>query len=142
PTRRSSDLADFPAFRLDYESRNFVYAETNFEIGTYTVDLFAAWFPTPLRPMVRRGVYAMLTDQMAAAFGFPPGSPRLRALLETGLRMRSRLVRLLPPRQRSRTTRDPRNRTYPQYPDGYRPRDLGTPRAKPTVAARRRRRAG
>src|SRR5699024_6634430 len=58
-------MADFHAFRLDYESRNFVYAETNFEIGTYTVDLFAAWFPTPLRPMVRRGVYAMLTDQMA-----------------------------------------------------------------------------
>ncbi len=123
------DYQAFARFKLEYERDHFRYAPTNNAIGRYTRDLYASWFPAPLRPLVHRGVYAMLDQQMSDAFGFPTGSPALRAVLEGSLRVRSAAVRYLPRRRRSRTTRDPRNRTYPGYPDGYRPRDLGVERA-------------
>ncbi|MDN5758208.1 MAG: DUF2236 domain-containing protein [Tomitella sp.] len=122
------DYQEFARFKLDYERDHFRYAETNHAIGTYTTDLFCSWFPRPLRPVVARGVYAMMDQPMADAFGFPAGSPRLRAVLHAGLRSRSAAVRFLPRRRSSRMTQDPRNRTYPEYPDGYRPRDLGVER--------------
>lgn len=129
-------LEGFARFKAEYEEREFVYSPDNRDIGTYTLDLFAGWFPRPLRPMVRRGAYAFLGDQMTTAFGFPSGSPRLRVLLQSGLRLRARVVRLLPPRKTARLTADPRNRTYPGYPVGYRPRDLGTPRTSPLSRGR------
>ncbi|WP_182359180.1 oxygenase MpaB family protein [Tomitella gaofuii] len=124
-----ADYESFARFKLDYERDRFRYADTNNAIGRYTRDLYCSWFPAPLRPLVARGVYAMLDQQMSDAFGFPAGSPRLRALIEAALHARSAAVRFLPRRRVSRTTRDPRNRTYPGYPGGYRPRDLGVERA-------------
>ena len=44
---------------------------------------------------------------------------------EAALRARSGLVRLLPKRRTSVSAKNPQNRTYPGYPVGYRPRDLG-----------------
>ncbi|WP_024796180.1 oxygenase MpaB family protein [Tomitella biformata] len=127
-------LPEFQRFKLEYEAREFRYSPDNHDIGTYTLDLFSGWFPRPLRPLVRRGAYAFLGEQMTTAFGFPSGSPRLREFLMAGLRLRARVVRWLPPRRVARVTGDPGNRTYPGYPTGYRPRDLGTPRVSPLAA--------
>lgn len=116
---------DFQRFKMDYEREHFVYCDTNHRIGTYTLRLFQSWYPPFLGRPVAASVYALIDARMAAAFGFPTGSPRVRALAETGLRARSAVVRRLPKRRMSAGARDPHNRTYPGYPVGYRPRDLG-----------------
>lgn len=117
---------DLAKFKLDYEERTFRYTEDNHKVGTYTLDLFCSWFPKALHPAVRQGVYALMDDRMAGAFGFPPGSRALRKAAVASLRAKARAERFLPKRRHSRTTDDARNKTYPGYPVGYRPKDLGT----------------
>jgi hypothetical protein len=118
----------FKDFKVAYESRCFVFAESNREIGEYTVDLFAAWFPRFLRPTVRLAVRGMLDPPMLRAFGMRPAPAVVGRLGRAGLRARARAVRwLLPPRTTSTLAVMPGNRTYPGYPEGYRPGDLGAP---------------
>ena len=117
----------FRAYKSEYETRSFRYCETNQRVGEYTVGLFCSWFPAPLRPAVRVGVRGLLDPSMLIAFGFEPAPRWLRAAERAGLRARGRMVRMLPPRKRSRLGVAPRNRTYPGYPNGYQPSDLGAP---------------
>ena len=122
------DFSEFHRFKMNYERENFRYTEDNHRVGRYTLDLFCSWFPAPLRPLVAKGVYAMLDPMMLSAFGFQ-ASPRWMTVAgERALVARSALVRWLPPRRTSKASCDPRNRSYPGYPVGYRPSDLGTDR--------------
>ena len=119
-----------------YERAQFRFAETNHRVGSYTRDLFAAWFPRVFTPIVRYSIYAMLDDPMIAAFGFPKPLPLTRPLLQAALKLRGRAVRWLPPRREPHFFTDSPNRTYPR---GYRISELGPPRL---VAAERRRAQG
>lgn len=116
---------EFAQFKLDYEERTFRFTEDNRRIGTYTLDLYCSWYPAALTPAVKQGVFALLDDRMAGAFGFPAGSPTVERVAVRSLRARARVERFLPKRTRSRATADASNRTYPGYPVGYSPRDLG-----------------
>ncbi|MFD4369054.1 oxygenase MpaB family protein [Rhodococcus sp. NPDC058521] len=116
---------EFHTFKSDYEREQFRYTDDNHKVGGYTLELFASWYPAFARPMARRGVYAMMDEQMAVAFGFPSGSKRLRSVLDAALFARARVERLMPARTESKSSKDPHNRTYPGYPVGYRPADLG-----------------
>lgn len=116
---------EFHRFKLEYERKMFDYSDDNHAIGTYTLGLFKSWYPKALGPGVEKVVYSLIDDRMARAFGFPKGSPRMRAMSEGALRMRSALVRRLPKRRVSVSGGNASNRTYPGYPLGYRPRDLG-----------------
>ncbi|RKT53199.1 oxygenase MpaB family protein [Saccharothrix australiensis] len=116
----------FRAFKRAYEQEHFVYHDTNRRIGQYTVDLFCSWYPLP-KAWTSGAVRALLDDRMVRAFGFTAAPPWLGPLLRTALHLRARAVRLLPPRRTPRLTNDPDNRTYPGYPRGYRPSDLGAP---------------
>ncbi|MGA9871578.1 MAG: oxygenase MpaB family protein [Rhodococcus sp. (in: high G+C Gram-positive bacteria)] len=117
---------EFATFKLDYEERTFRYTEDNHRVGTYTLDLFCSWFPSSLRPAVEQGVYALMDDRMANAFGFPAGNRTLERAAVAGLRTKARVERFLPKRRHSRTTDDGGNKTYPGYPGNYRPSDLGS----------------
>ncbi|MEU4420428.1 oxygenase MpaB family protein [Actinoplanes sp. NPDC024001] len=121
------DFAAYRAFKQEYEQREFVYSDTNREIGHYTVDLFAAWFPAFLRPAARLGVRAMLDEPMLRAFGFPAAPRWVSAAARAGLTARARALRFFPPRRTSVLANSPRNRTYPGYPGGRSPADLGAP---------------
>lgn len=120
-----ADIGEFRRWRDDYEARVFRYADSNNEIGTYTLELMCSWFPEPLRPVVRKGVQSLIDDDMARAFGFPAPSPALRSAAYAAVRARSRMVRWFPVRRRPYGTEGTENRTYPGYPTGYRPADLG-----------------
>ena len=112
-------------FKLDYEKRTFRFTEDNRRIGTYTLDLYCSWYPAALTPAVKQGVFALLDDRMAGAFGFPAGSPMVERVAVRALRAKARVERFLPKRTQSRATADASNKTYPGYPVGYSPRDLG-----------------
>jgi hypothetical protein len=119
------DDAGLRAFKTAYEREHFAFSETNRRIGTYTLELFASWWPAPLRPAARLGVRALLDEPMLAAFGFRPAPRPVPPAVRAALRARSAVVRVLPPRRRSKLTREPRNRTYPGYPDRWDVTDLG-----------------
>jgi len=118
---------DFDAFRKfkdAYEETNFVYSDDNHRIGRYTLDLFCSWFPAPLRPLVAVGAKSLLDERMLHAFGFRPSPAWVGAVARLGLRARAAVVRLLPPRRRSKLLNST-VRTYPGYPNGYTPGQLG-----------------
>ncbi|SDD76144.1 oxygenase MpaB family protein [Actinokineospora iranica] len=122
-----TDYAEFRQFKVDYEHANFRYSETNHRIGVQTRELMCSWYWPPVRPLVRQAVHGLLSEQMLTAFDFPAAPTWLRKATHQALRARSAVVRHLPPRTTSRLSNDPHNRTYPGYPNGYHPRDLGAP---------------
>jgi len=133
-------FAEFQAFKREYERLTFVYAPTNREIGEYTVELFASWFPRLLRPAARLGVRGMLDEPMLRAFGFAPAPRWVSGLAHAALRARAGALRFAPPRRRSVLGAAPHNRSYPGYPGGYRPADLGVSAPPADLPAEFRRR--
>ncbi len=109
-------------FNRDYERRNFRFHAANQRTGEATRELFVSWFPRPLAPLVRSAVYAMLDAPLREAFGFPRAAWPMRILIPMALDLRSRVLRLWPPRKR------PRLRTlqvFRTYPSGYTIEELG-----------------
>jgi hypothetical protein len=68
----------FQQWSRAYERRHFRFAETNQRVGTSTRNVFESWAPRVAAPIVRYGIYAMLDDEMIAAFGFPKPLPLTR----------------------------------------------------------------
>lgn len=126
-------FAEFRAVKLAYEREHFRFSETNRRVGRATMELFCSWYPAPLRPVVARGLLALLTEPMRTAFGFPAAPPGTAAVARAALRARSLAVRPLPPRRRSKLAWEPRNRTYRGYPAGYTPAELGAPPPPPDI---------
>ncbi len=117
------DYAAFERYNVEYERAHFRYAETNRRVAASTRDMFLGWFlPRSLRRLGEPAIYAMMDEPLLDAFGFPKPSPGMRQLVEGALKLRARLIRLLPERKRPRLRTGPRRPTYPQ---GYRVEELG-----------------
>ena len=114
-------------FNIEYERRELASTEESRRVGADGRELFAAWFPRPARPLVRRGIYALLADDLRRAFGFPAAPRGLRGTVESALRLRARVLRFLPPRRRPRLRTQKRRRR--SYPRGYLLEELGPPPA-------------
>jgi len=117
--------AEYEQFNVDFERRHFTYTTTNAAVGRYTLELFCSWYPPVSRPLIRPALRSLMDRPLLDAFGFPPVPAWLTALSEAGVRFRSAVVRELPPRRHSKLANDPRNRTYPGYPEGYDPSQMG-----------------
>ena len=128
-----SSYEAFAAWSRAYEQKTFRFAATNQRVGAATRDLFVAWFPRLLTPVVRYSIYAMLDPVMITSFGFPQPLPLTRQLLRGALRLRGLAVGWLPPLRSPHFFTDDRNRTHPQ---GYEISTLGPPKL---VAAERKR---
>ena len=137
-----ASYGEFRSYKVSYEATHFRFTATNRRVGEYTVGLFASWFPRPLRPLARLGVRSMLDPPMLTAFGFRPAPRWVTAVGAGTLRLRGKLLglgrraRVIPPRKVSRLAQEARNRTYPGYPSGYGPRDLGAPEPPADLDAR------
>lgn len=118
------DYAEFERYNRDYERAHFRFTETNHRVGTATLEMFVGWFPRWLHPVARPTMYALMDEPLLDGFGFPRPSKTLRALVSGALKLRSRLLRWLPPRRRPRLRTEMKHRTYP---DGYRIELLGPP---------------
>ena len=116
------DYHEYERFNIEYEASRFAYSDTNELIGKSTVQVFLKWYPKWLRPLVRRGLYAMMDDRLLQAFGFPKQHVVLRTTVHGGLWLLGRVVRFMPPRTRPYRFTDQPNRSYP---DGYDVEKLG-----------------
>ena len=112
----------FEAFSSAYERQHYRFTETNQRVGTATRELFASWFPWPLKPLVRRGIHALLDDPLREAFGFPKPGAVLRTLLSAVMRLRACALRLLPRRKKPLLRTEMTRRSHPC---GYRIEKIG-----------------
>jgi mpaB/rubber oxygenase-like protein len=113
---------EFERFNVAYERAHFRFQECNHRVGAATLEMFASWFPSPLRRLVRQAMYALMDDAIIEGFGFPRPSPRMRRLVEAGLKLRALALRILPARRKPHLRTAGRHRTYPK---GYRIEELG-----------------
>ncbi|MGX1515485.1 hypothetical protein RKD44_006773 [Streptomyces collinus] len=115
---------EFEACLDAYEEAHFAWDEGGRRVSDATLDLMASWYPRPLAPLLRAGTLALLDEPLLRAFGYAPPRPATRAAVRRAVRLRGRVVRLLPPRRAPHHARQ--NREIKGYPNGYRLADLGT----------------
>ena len=114
----------FERYNLEYEREHFRYAATNRLVGDSTQNLLLSWFPRWLRPLVKPSVHSLLDERMLDAYGFSAPPVFLQQAIAHSLRLRGRLLRWLPPRQRPKFYTDAYHRSYP---NGYQLTQLGPP---------------
>lgn len=108
------DLAGFEAYFDDYERDRFGFSTGGREVADATIDVFASWYPAPLRPVLRLATLSMMDVPLRQALHFPDPPAWLDAVVHTGLRARARLIAALPARrQRRRPTDTSRLKGYP-----------------------------
>lgn len=118
------DYAQFERYSRDYETEHFRFTEANQRVALATREMFAGWFPRPLRPLVRRSIHGLLDAPLLAAFGLRPAPRWLAWTVERALRARALALYWLPKRKRPKLrTQIPRA----DYPQGYRIESLGPP---------------
>lgn len=121
-------------FNREYEQRNFGYSKANKQVAAATRDMILGWYvPKPLWPIGRPFVHALMDEPLLEAFGFPRPSKFRRLLVESALRAKARINRILPPRRKPRLrTQDIKHRSYP---NGYTIEQLG-PRLEGDITMR------
>ena len=116
--------AELERFNREYEGRRFRFSEAGARVARATRAMFLAWFPLLPRRVGERAISAVLDEPLLDAVGFSRPSTVERRAVEGALRLRSRAVRLLPPRREARLRTRLRRRSYP---GGYRIETLGPP---------------
>jgi hypothetical protein len=104
---------EYERFNRDYERQHFRFTDANQRTGAATREMFVGWFPRPFAPLVRSAIYALLDEPLLEAFGFPRPARAMRWLVPTALRLRARMLRMLPARRRPRLRTELKHRTYP-----------------------------
>jgi hypothetical protein len=112
----------FEQFNRDYERDHFRYADTNHQVAESSVKVFLLWYPTPLRPLARQVIYALMDDALLEAVGFPKPHSWWRWLVRKGFRVRAHLYKWLPRRRKPFLLTQSAIRSYPT---GYKMDDLG-----------------
>ncbi|WP_160050285.1 oxygenase MpaB family protein [Nocardiopsis sp. FR4] len=107
-----------------YEKEHFAYTEGGRAVSDATLELMADFYPAWQRPLVRPFTRALLDDRLIRAFDYPEPSAAWRRLSHAALRLRARVVRLMPPRTEPRLARQSPN--IRSYPGGYDPSRIGT----------------
>lgn len=114
--------AEYEQLHDDYESEHFSQDPANTRVAKASIKIVADWYPPLVRPLYRRIALALLDRPLLDALGLPEQPAWLVTLIDRALRMRGRIVRLLPPRAMDNPFRHDAGRTYPF---GYTIADLG-----------------
>jgi hypothetical protein len=118
-----TDYHDFERFNIEYEQAHFRFSEDNARIVQATQDMFLSWFlPRALWGLGRPFLAAIMDDHMLQAIGLPKPAPWKKRLVNTTLKLRARLLRLLPSR---RVPFYFTKKKYRTYPNGYEIEELG-----------------
>jgi hypothetical protein len=108
----------------EFERANLRFSESSRHVADDTLGLYLSWYPSPLRPLIRPAVLALLDDELLDAFGYRHPPAWLRRALDLALRARARIVARLPRRTKPHLITQRRHRGYPR---GYRLEELGVP---------------
>ena len=117
-----STYADYERLLDDYEAEHFAPDPANTRVAEASIGIVTHWYPRPVRPAVRRVTIAMLDEPLRVALGLPRQPAWLVRSVDALVRLRGRVLRLLPPRPADRPYRHDPHRTYPF---GYSLADLG-----------------
>jgi ER-bound oxygenase mpaB/B'/Rubber oxygenase, catalytic domain len=96
-----------------YEAERFELDPANRRVTEATIRIGRATAPWYLKPGFRRVTIALMDDALREALGMEAQPGWLVRAVDLGLRLRGRVLRLLPPR------RTPYDRKHPTYPHGY-----------------------
>ncbi|MEM6254991.1 MAG: oxygenase MpaB family protein [Cyanobacteria bacterium P01_D01_bin.156] len=114
----------FEAYNQAYEQQHFTYAAANQRVADATRAMLLSWFPMGVRSLANPAIPALLDRPLLNALGWQPAPSYLTQLLETTLKVRSRLLCKLPPRTLPDFFADQTIRSYPQ---GYDVSNIGPP---------------
>ena len=117
-----TSYAEYERLLDDYEAERFATDPANTRVAEASIRIVTNWYPRPLRPLVRRVTIAMLDEPLRVALGLPRQPAWLTRSVDLALRLRARVLRLLPPRAADDPYRHDASRTYPF---GYSLADLG-----------------
>jgi hypothetical protein len=121
-----ADFAGFERLLEDYEREHFAFDPGGRRVADSTLDLMATFPPNNLAPrwLVRRFAFSLMDEPLLRAFRYPVPARWERWLFRGAMRVRARLLRLLPARSKPKWVS-----TYGYfrtYPAGYAIDDLGT----------------
>ncbi|NEQ53273.1 MAG: DUF2236 domain-containing protein [Leptolyngbya sp. SIO3F4] len=114
----------FEDYNQAYEQKHFTYAVVNQRVADATRAMLLSWFPVGVRSLADKAIPALLDQPLLNALGWQAAPAPLTHLLENSLKIRSRLLRKLPPRSMPDFFVDQFIRSYPQ---GYELADIGPP---------------
>jgi hypothetical protein len=116
--------ADFERLLDVYERDHFAFDPGARRVADATLELFASFYPRPLAPAVRLFSRCVMDSHLVDALGYRRPRPVVRRIATSGLRLRARVVALLPPRRRPTYFKD--RRQVCTYPYGFDVARLGT----------------
>lgn len=119
-----TDLAGFARLLDDYEAEHFRFDPRSRAVADATLDLLTTFYPRPLAPGVRRFSIAIMDPHLREAFGYEHPPAWFERLSHGALRLRGRVVQLLPERTEPRRVRD--SSRIKSYPGGFLIENLGT----------------
>ncbi|MGZ5373377.1 oxygenase MpaB family protein [Aeromicrobium sp.] len=107
-----------------YEAEHFVFDEKSLAVADATLQLFASFYPKPARKAANALLRSLMDDHLLEAFHYPKPSRPVVFLSRKLLRLRARIVALMPPRVSPKRLED--FREVRSYPGGFRLEELGT----------------
>jgi hypothetical protein len=115
---------DFARLMDAYEAEHVRYDWRSREVADATLELLTTFYPRPARRLVRASSIALLDPPLRDAFGYDHPPAWFERAAHGALRLRGRVVALLPARRQPRLNRDlARVRSYP---GGFLVERLGT----------------
>lgn len=109
-------------FTENYESKNFIYRESNRAVGDATVNIVKGWFPYIVKPFVFPIMKCFLDDRMLSAFGYSPPPKWLKTLVVFAMKSRAIFLKRITFKKYPTLVTTEKNRTYP---NGYQIEQLG-----------------
>ena len=115
-------LSDFEKFVREYETKNFVFRQSNLAVGNATIEIVKGWMPFFAKPFVLPVMKCLLDDAMLKALGYSPAPLFLKTLVRGAMKLRAIALRKITFKKYPSFVSTEPNRTYP---NGYKIEQLG-----------------
>lgn len=138
-----TEFVDWERLLDDYERDHFAFHPGGRRVADSTLELMTSFPPNNLAPawLVKRFARALMDEPLLEAFRYPRPTSFERRLAKALMRLRARVIALMPARRRPKWVRD--FGYFRSYPDGWTVDGLGTfpPGAQACPMGRQRRTA-